>query len=161
MAAAVVDASADRRDQAPFLHVGLTPVWKRVNIATTSTDDIGDAVLLFKFPETAYFKNTAGSLYFLSGLHDSGTPSWEADLGFGDSDGTVDTVLVSTLDESGGAKDEGENVLVADAGPWIDVGGKYLILETTAASSVGRAAADFVVGFDFAAGLREVYDDGA
>jgi hypothetical protein len=158
MAAATVDASADRRDQAPFLHVGLTPVYKTVTIATTSTDDIGDAVLLFKFPEVAYFKNAAETLIYISGAHDSGTPTWDAELGFGDSDGTVDTVLVANLDEGDTATG---SAVVSGSDPWIDVGGKYLILETNTASSVGRAAADFRVGFEFAAGLREVFDDGA
>jgi hypothetical protein len=157
MAATVVDATDNRREQAPFLHVGLTPVFKTVEVQTTSVDEVNDAVLLYEFPAVAFVRNVAGAVtYDIGTLDSNGTPTWAASLGIGDSDGVLDTTLKTGIDED----DLGESDAVSGGNAWLDVGGKFLILRTTTAAATA-AAADVSVGFEFAAGLREINHDGS
>lgn len=155
MAAGVLDATTG--DTLPQVHVGLTPVWKRVNIPITATETAGDDVLLVKMPPNAFIRNVAGAISYKTGAMDSGTPTWVANLGFGDSDGVIDILLATGFDEG----DYGESAALASGDIWLDVGDLYLILTTTTGASAGAAAADIEVGFEYTVSIRELYDDGS
>jgi hypothetical protein len=156
MAASVVNATLN--DIAfPNVHSGLTPVWKRVNIQTTSLDDIGDDVLLVKMPDVAYVRNVAGAVTYDVGTLDShATPLLAFSLGWGDVDGVIDKTLKTGIDED----DLGESATIAGEKTWYDVGGLYLIMSVTAAAATA-AAGDVEVAFEYSSSVRELYDDGA
>ena len=151
---AVLDRSVSTARQVPYVTAGMTPFWGTVNVPTTAIDSNDDQILLFQFPTNTYLRNVAGSVNFHAGTHDTGggSAAWVADLGIGGSDGVLDFTLVTE-------DDDGESSQISTQGAWIDIGGLYLILDTTTAANTA-AAADFEFGGEFSASVRELVDDG-
>ena len=116
-----------------FLGAGVTPAMHTVNIATTSIDDIADAVALFQFPDEACYLSRFG--VNLSDM-DTGT-ALVVDFGISDGDGTIDTVLINdTAAGQTGANDESDAGVLAVP---IDVSGKYLEMVVVAAATTAVA----------------------
>lgn len=146
MAASVVNATDGVivPNQTP----GVTPFKVTATIATTSLDDVGDDVLLFAFPANSYFLTS--SLVFHPSDMDTGT-NLVFDVGIGDSDGVIDTVLIN--DNAGG---QTGTVAFADevttGEGFVDCGGKYLICSVVTAAQTAAAGTIEVAGL-YAGGL--------
>lgn len=148
MAAATVDSS--RKDH-PVGVQGLVPFSHAVAVAATSVDDVGDAVLLYLFPQNTFLK--ANDLDVTSTDMDTGGPTLVMDFGIGDSDGTIDTELIADSDigQAGGSD-------AADASTganyWVDVSEKYFIMSVDTAATT-EAAGTITVRGTTAFGLIE------
>lgn len=110
-----------------------------VTVPTTALDNADDSVLLYQFANSPFGGKVwlTGATLVLDDLDSSATPALAADIGIGDSDGVVDTALVSgdTTGQAGGtvvAQDPG-----ADAP--VDVSGKFLIFDVTTAAGTAQA----------------------
>ncbi len=149
MAATVVDST---RSDHPVGVQGLIPFSHQVAIATTSIDEAGDDVLLFKFPPNSFIKANDLDVEF-DDLDTNGTPTLVVDIGVGDSDGVIDTVIINnSTGPQTGADD------VADASTagnyWVDCSDKYLIMTVVTAAATA-AAGDVTVRGTYAVGLVE------
>lgn len=110
-----------------------------VSVPTTALDSADEQVLLYQFANSPFGGEVwlLGATLTLDDLDSGATPSLSADIGIGDSDGVVDTALVSgdTTGQAGGtvvAQDPGADVPV-------DVSGKFLIYDVTAAANAAQA----------------------
>lgn len=128
----------------------LTADWVKVSLAATQVDNTNDQVLCYLFPDRAYLWGGADGLRVKATDMDTGTPALTMNFGIGDSDGTIDTTLInaSTIGQAGGVDeiDTGKD-------PWIDVGGKYLIMDVGTAAGT-EAAGSLEFGILFSTGVR-------
>lgn len=133
------------------LPTGFTPFHVTVTVPTEALDSADEQVLLYPFPESL-----AGGEVWLERLIlnvddlDSGVAALVFDVGVGDSDGVLDTTLVtgSTAGQAGGVE-----VVVDDGDVPTDVSGKFLILDVTAAAATA-AEGDVEVFGSFAVGVN-------
>lgn len=131
-----------------YHHEGLQLVHRRVALSVADLT-AGNQVLLYKFPDTGAFP-VLGNLkvYIEDDLDTGATLVWS--MGIGDSDGVVDTVLISGSiigRAAGPTVDEMDaNILL----PLVDVGGKYLIWNTTGS---GTTAGDIELAFMYASNV--------
>lgn len=128
---------------------GLVPFKTTVTIPTTSIDDIGDDVLICKFPEGVYLY-TPSLLVQPSDMDTNGTPTLGLDFGFGDSDGVIDTVLINdSVAARTGVADEVDTGITDR---FSDCGGKYFIMSVVTAAATAAAGTLEVEGL-YAPGL--------
>lgn len=145
MAASVVNSTTS--DFPTYHHFGAVPIDKTVAVATTSIDEAGDDVLLFKFPENAFLPGSWLSVQVTaSDMDTNGTPTLVMDFGIGDSDGVIDTVLIndSAIGQAGGL-----DFTDATAADWVDVGGKYFIMTVVTAAATAAAGTLALAGVYF------------
>lgn len=133
------------------LPTGFTPFHVTVTVPTEALDSADEQVLLYPFPESL-----AGGEVWLERLIlnvddlDSGVAALVFDVGVGDSDGVLDTTLVtgSTAGQAGGVE-----VVVDDGDVPTDVSGKFLILDVTTAAATA-VEGDVEVFGSFAVGVN-------
>lgn len=127
-----------------YHHEGLQLVRLRKRLSTTDLT-AGNQVLLYKFPDVAYMKADPGDLrvFFEDDLDTGATLQW--DLGIGDSDGVIDTLMISNATTGRAANDV--DSLDSTARAAFDLSGKYLIWNTDAS---GTTAGDVEFAFAYA-----------
>jgi len=135
-------------------HVGFTPFDHQVDFLAADLVN-GDSFLVYKFPPENAKLWTALVQFYLDELDSNGSPSGTVDIGIGDSDGVVDTLLYTTDYDVGTAA---AWIASTGADPVIDVSGKYLIITFTAAMATAAAGAFRFIGA-FAAGMNEKTKD--
>lgn len=133
---------------------GLTPVVFTRAFATTEIDNTNDQVLL-----TPVFP--ANSRLWLLGISSTDmdtnvSATLTLNIGVGDSDGTLDTTLISgsTVGQAGTS-----DQMDATALPGLDVSGKYLIVDVGTAAATA-AAGTLTVTFAYSTGTKVYVDDG-
>lgn len=130
-------------------HAGITPALHEVGVLTTDIDNADDAVVLYFFGEEEAWLSRLG----VEVADLDGGAGLVYNVGIGDSDGVVDTVLISgsTSGQAGGSD-------AATLDVPVDVTGKFLIFDTTTAA-ITPAAGDLTFYVEFSAGLRQLRDD--
>lgn len=135
--------------QAEMFNSGITPVHHTVTIPTTALDSNDEQVLLYLFP-TPVDSGEVLLTRCLFNIDDlDGATSLTYDVGLADSDGVLDTTIVSgaTTGQSAGV------LAVVDPSSDFPVTatGKYLTVDVTAASGT-PASGDIEVYLEFTAG---------
>lgn len=115
---------------------------------TTGDLDLNDTKLLYEFPAEAWLPWFG--LRIKSTDLDTGVAAVVLDFGIGDSDGVIDTTLISgsTIGQAGGVDDTDATVA-----PWVDVSGKYLIVKVTTAPATA-AAGTLTIGLAYTSNLH-------
>ena len=118
-------------------HVGLTPVDNQVDLAAADLVN-GDSFLVYKFPKENCLLWTALAAFYVEELDSNVSPTGTLDIGIGDSDGVIDTLLYTTDYDLGTAA---AWLASTGADPVVDVSDKYLIITFTAAMATAAAGA--------------------
>ena len=137
MAATVISRLPDRYAEMP---TGWNPVDHTVELPITSIDEAGDDTLCFLFPSEAYLD--VQSLHIdCDDLDSHATPTIVFDVGIGDSDGVIDTVLIndSAAGQTGAFDDADSAPGGTLAAKYLDVSNKYLILTIVTAAATDAA----------------------
>lgn len=119
--------------------VGMDYLHFQVNVPTAAIDSADEQILLIKFPDDGdvfLLRDALTDLYIVpSDMDTNGSPLITFTLGIGDSDGVVDTALIT---DSQAARTGAADNLDAVGAP-LDVSGKYLIFDVTAAAATAAA----------------------
>lgn len=114
-----------------YHHEGLQLVRLRKNLSTADVT-AGNQTLLYKFPDVAYMRASPGELrvFVEDEIDTNATPTLSWDLGLGDSDGVIDTLMISNsiAGRNAAEVDELDSTLRA----WFDLSGKYLVINIDA-----------------------------
>lgn len=132
-----------------LLPTGITPFHITVTVPTDALDSADEQVLLYQVPESS-FEGEVWLQQVVMNVDDlDGGAGLVFDVGLGDSDGVLDTTLVtgSTTGQAGGVE-----VVLDFADLPVEAAGKYLIVDVTTAA-VTPQAGDIEVFGEFAAGV--------
>lgn len=138
------------RDPQEWQPKGDTPFHFTVTVPTEALDSSDEQVLLYQFATNPFGNESWLENCILTVDDLDGGVTLVFDVGIGDEDGVVDTVLVSgsTAGQAGGT------VVVIDYADFpVDVSGKFLILDVTTAAAT-PAAGDVEVFGGFAGGVQ-------
>jgi len=150
MAAGVQNAT-DGAVESPAGVSGVIPFKATVTVPATSLETAGDDVLLFKFPPNSYFD--CHSLLIYSTALDTSTEALRVDVGIGDVDGAIDSVLINDTATTAFPAVAGVDFCDATVTTkWLDSGGKYLIMSVVTGAATAAAGTVAVEGL-FAPGL--------
>lgn len=154
---AVFSSSITDGRAAERLPTGLTPLHVTTTVPAEALDSADEQVLLYPFPEAL----SGGEVWLEQLLLNvdalDGGVALVYDVGIGDADGVVDDVLVSgsTTGQAGGV-----DIVVDFADVPVEVSGRFLILDVTAAAGTPaegdvEAFGMFAVGINSRSALAE------
>lgn len=118
-----------------------------VSLATTNIDNADDGVVFYQFPSAAYLWDLS---VYATDMDTNATPTLVFDVGIGDSDGAVDTVLINDTTIGQGA---GRDDLDATVQKWVNCSSKYLMIDIVTAAATA-AAGTLTVSFIYTENLH-------
>lgn len=137
----------------PYTPTGLTPFSHNVEF-TSAEVDAADQYLLYQFPENAWLLNAVGSIVFEWDDLEGATPALEAQVGIGGVDGVLDFVLIATGGSEFQAVGTVSSLQIVAVGPWLDIGGLYVIFDVDTAAGANPQAGGFNFGGVYSSGLK-------